>query len=107
MSSEQPFAIVYAPIVGEHLRAIERKYFSLIRTTIERQLSFEPDRETRNRKPLTRAVPFEANWEIRFGANNRFRVFYTVDTVKREVSVQAIGEKKGNRLWIGGEEVDI
>ena len=67
MTPRRRFSIEYAPITKEHLRAIERKYYSLIRRVVEEQLQFEPDIETRNRKPLTQQVAFEAEWEIRFG----------------------------------------
>jgi hypothetical protein len=43
--------------------------------------------ETRNRKPLKRAIAFEVEWEIRFGPNNRFRVFYEVN---RDTGFQGI-----------------
>ena len=79
MDSKRAFELVYAPQVREHLKAIERKHYGLIRREIEAQLQFEPEAETRNRKPLKRAVAFEAEWELRFGPNNRFRVFYEVD----------------------------
>ena len=107
MTPKQRFSIVYAPIIKEHLRAIERKYFSLIRRTVEEQLQFEPDIETRNRKPLTHQVAFESEWEIRFGPNNRFRVFYDINHEQVKVNILAIGEKKRNRLFIGGEEVNL
>jgi hypothetical protein len=68
-------------MVKLHLKTIERKYHSLIRTTIENELQFEPDVETRNRKPLKRPVTFEAEWELRFGPDNRFRVFYGINPV--------------------------
>src|SRR5437870_12916211 len=48
----QPFTLVYDPEVKYHLRAIERKHHSLIHERIREQLRFEPDSETRNRKPL-------------------------------------------------------
>jgi mRNA-degrading endonuclease RelE of RelBE toxin-antitoxin system len=98
---------VYAPQVKEHLRAIERKYDGLIRREIEAQLQFEPDVETRDRKPLKRAVAFEAEWEIRFGSNKRFRVFYEVDREIGTVFILAIGVKIRDRLYIGGEEVQL
>ena len=107
MSPKRPFEIVYAPIVKEHLKAIKRKYYSLIRDTIETQLRFEPDVETRNRKPLKRPVAFEADWEIRFGPSNRFRVFYEVDRDSNTVYILAIAEKKGSRLFIGGKEIEL
>ena len=104
--AKQPFDLIYAPMVKKHLKAIERKYYSLIRRTIERQLRHEPDVETRNRKPLTRPTELEASWEIRFGSNNRFRVFYEVNRERREVDILAIGVKEGSRLLIGGKEVE-
>ena len=67
MNSKRAFELVYAPQVKEHLKAIERKYYGLIRREIEVQLQFEPEVETRNRKPLRRAVAFEAEWELRSG----------------------------------------
>jgi hypothetical protein len=41
---------------------------------------------------------------LRFGPNNRLRVFYEVNMEEHEVVVLAIGVKEGNRLWVGGEE---
>ena len=107
MARKQPFALVYDPEVNDHLRAIEAKYRSLIRATLEEQLLFEPDVETRNRKPLKRPVAFEADWELRFGSDNRYRILYTVDPERREVQILAIGVKEGNRLTIAGEEVHL
>lgn len=107
MTPGQRFNIIYAPLVKEHLRAIERKYYPFIRNGIESLLQFEPDIETRNRKPLKRSSVFDGEWEIRLGPNNRFRVFYRVDRAHGEVYVLAIGEKKGNRLYIGGKEINL
>jgi hypothetical protein len=67
MTPRQRFLLVYAPITKLHLKTIERKYYSLIRTTIENELQFEPDVETRNRKPLKRPVMFEAEWSFVLG----------------------------------------
>lgn len=105
MTSRQSYELVYAPQVRDHLRFIERRYYAQIRSSIEEQLQFEPDAEARNRKPLKRPAAIGAGWEIRFGPNNRFRVFYQVDSELRQVIVLAIGVKRGNRLMIGGEEV--
>jgi mRNA-degrading endonuclease RelE of RelBE toxin-antitoxin system len=107
MPKRKRFALIYPPIIKQHLKFIEAKYYSLIRDSIEAQLEFEPDVETRNRKPLKRPVVFGAKWEIRFGVDNRFRVFYRVDYDEHQVVILAIGEKLGNRLLIGGEEVEI
>jgi hypothetical protein len=106
MAKKPPFALVYAKEVKEHLRAIETKYHSLIQSEIEGQLLHEPEVETRNRKPLTRPIAFGADWELRFGPDNRFRVFYQVHEESREVRVLAIGVKDRNRLIIGREEFE-
>lgn len=107
MPSEQPFALVYAPIVLQHLLAISRKYHSMIRATLEEQLSDEPEVETRNRKPLKKPSQTGATWELRFGKNNQFRVFYRTNSSTREVFIQAIATKIGNRLFVGSEEFEL
>ncbi len=101
------FGLEYAPIVKDHLRAIDPKYYALIRKTIEDQLPFEPDVQTRNRKPLKRPVDFGAQWELRLGPDNRFRVFYKINHKSLKVNVLAIGEKRGARLIIGGEVIRL
>jgi len=107
MAREQPFLLAYDSDVNEHLRAIEAKYHSLFRATIEEQLSFEPEKETRNRKPLKQSTDFAATWELRLGPDNRFRVLYAVDRERNEVQIQAIGVKQRNRLTIGGKELRL
>ena len=106
MAKKSPFALVYAAEVKQHLLAIETKYHSLIRSEAEARLAFDPDVETRNRKPLKRPIAFGADWELRLGPENRFRVFYQVNAESREVRVLAIGVKDRNRLCIGGEEFE-
>ncbi len=56
MAKKLPFALVYGDEVKHHLRAIETKYHSLIQSEVEAQLLFEPEVETRNRKPLRRPM---------------------------------------------------
>lgn len=107
MVRRQPYSLVYAPEVKDHLRAIERQHFSLIRETIQQQLLFEPEVETRNRKPLRQPALFEAQWELRFGPDNRFRVFYEIDRESRAVYILAVGVKERDRLFIGGKEVEL
>jgi mRNA-degrading endonuclease RelE of RelBE toxin-antitoxin system len=107
MDSKRAFELLYAPQVKQHLKAIECRHYGLIRQEIEAQLRFEPDVETRNRKPLKRVVTFGAEWEIRFGPNRRFRVFYEVDRDAGAVYILAIGVKVRDRLYIGGEDVEL
>lgn len=107
MAKRRKFQLIYAPVTKLHLKTIERKYYSLIRTTIENELQYEPDVETRNRKPLKRQVTFESERELRFGPDDRFRVFYDIDMESHEVHILAIGVKEKNRLVIGGKEVKL
>jgi mRNA-degrading endonuclease RelE of RelBE toxin-antitoxin system len=107
MSRRPQYSLIFAPETMNHLDAIERKYHRLIQKTIDEQLTYTPQQVTRNRKPLEQPAPFGATWELRFGPNNRFRVFYEVDGVGRTVLVLAIGVKERNRLFISGEELDL
>lgn len=107
MTPKKAFSLIYAPLFRENLGTIEGKHYPLIRNEIEAQLLFEPDVETRNKKPLRRPVVFEATWEIRFGPGNCFRVFYKVFRELNQVHILAIGEKKGSQLFMGGKEIDL
>src|SRR5438045_1784023 len=107
MAKKQPFNLIYDPEVEQHLRSIEKKYLSLIREAIREQLRFEPETETRNRKPLEQPAPFGATWELLFGLANQFRVLYAVDGERREVLILGVGVKDRNRLIVGSEEVEL
>jgi hypothetical protein len=107
MAKQQPFTLIYDPEVAGHLAAIERKYHSLIRRTIEQRLRFEPEKTTRNRKQLERFIDRGARWELRLGPDNRFRVFYHVEAEQRQVRILAIGVKVRDRLFLAGEEVEL
>src|SRR5258708_2722716 len=107
MARSQAYYVSYDEATKAHLRAIEAKYHSLIRSNIEEQLLYEPGKKARNRKPLRQPAPFEATWELRFGPDNRFRVLYGIDEEHREVQIQAIGVKERDRLLVGGEEVAL
>jgi mRNA-degrading endonuclease RelE of RelBE toxin-antitoxin system len=101
------YTIIYDTEVIHHVGAIDRKYHSLIKAAIEAQLAYEPDVEARNRKPLVHTVAFGARWELRFGDNNQFRVFYSIHPEKAQVHVLAIGVKHREQLYIGGKEAEI
>lgn len=69
---------------------------------IEEQLKYEPTVETRNR---FRMSPNEiANWELRVG---KFRVFYDVEEYVKIVSVEVIGLKIGNQLFVRGKRREL
>jgi mRNA-degrading endonuclease RelE of RelBE toxin-antitoxin system len=107
MARRQAYTLAFAAEVTSHLRAIDAKHRSLIREKIGEQLRFKPVAETTNRKPLRQPAPFRATWEIRFGPDNRFRVLYDIDQEAHVVQIMAIGEKQRERLFIGGEEVQL
>jgi hypothetical protein len=106
MAKRAAYTLSFAPEAIEHLDWIESKYHELLRRTIREQLPHTPTEETRNRKPLDQPAPVDASWELRCGPDNRFRVFYEVETAAHQVRVLAIGVKDRNRLLIAGEEYE-
>ena len=106
MARRPKFRLIFAPEAVDHLMAIDRKYYGLIEKTLDEQLGFTSERETRNRKLLDQPAPFGATWELRCGPNNRFRVFYEIDLEEKVVWILAIGFKEGNRLIVGREEIE-
>lgn len=97
------YEIEFAESVKSQLRQLTARSRSLVLAAIEAQLLHEPLRETRNRKPL-RPNPL-APWELRVGD---LRVFYEVSEEERKrVYILAVGEKRGNRLWIDGKEIEL
>lgn len=107
MTAKEPYELIYDPEVRKHVSKIESKYHSLIRRQIQAQLRFKPETETRNRRPPLRPSVFASAWQLRFGPDNRFRVFYQTDHALRQVHILAVGVKIRNRLWVGGEEFDL
>jgi mRNA-degrading endonuclease RelE of RelBE toxin-antitoxin system len=95
------YEIRFASSAKRHLKAFRVRERAVIVATVEAQLSHEPLLETRNRKRL-RPNPI-APWELRVRS---MRVFYEVDQ-PGVVTVLAIGAKRGNRLYIEGEEIAI
>ena len=104
MPPAQRFTLFFAPEVVDDLDIIERKHHSLIRRHIRLHLTTQPEVETRNRKALEVPEPFGAQWELRFGPLNRFRVFYEVDAEMATVTILAIGVKDRGVLSVGREE---
>lgn len=101
------YEIIYDAQVNRHLRNIGTKYYTFIRKEIEKQLSYEPERETNNKKPLRPPSTLGTAWELRFGPENRFRVFYRIDPEQRAVYILAVGMKIKEKLLIGGKEFEL
>jgi len=96
------FEISFLPDAQEHLARFSARDQTFLLDEIDRQLLYEPDRQTRNRKPLG---PNElATWELRVG---KFRVFYDIETAETMVAIIALGLKGRNRLLIGDKEYHL
>lgn len=106
MRRTSPYRLIYDPEFVDHWKWIEAKYRTEVREAIEKQLAFDANVETRNRKPLKRPMPFDAHWELRCGPNNRFRVFYSIDDENGVVLIVAIGEKVREQIRIAGREIE-
>ena len=70
---------------------------------IQKQLSYQPFEETRNRKRM-RPNPV-APWELRLGA---LRVYYDLDeSGAKKVLVRAVGVKVRDQVTIAGEVIKL
>ena len=94
------YEIRFASSAKRHLQKFAVGERTAIVAAVETQLLHQPLVETRSRKRL-RPNPI-APWELRVRS---MRVFYEVDQ-PGVVTVLAIGAKRGNRLYIGGEEIE-
>ena len=103
-----PYEIEFADTAINHLASLTARERSVAIDAIERQLSYEPLAETRNRK-LLRPNPIAA-WELRVGT---LRVFYDVASTGAAsgapllVRILAVGKKHRDVLRIGGKVVEL
>jgi mRNA-degrading endonuclease RelE of RelBE toxin-antitoxin system len=96
------YEIEFTPEALEDLKSFRKFEQNEIIDGIETQLKYEPTVETRQRKQLR---PNDiAEWELRIG---KFRVFYNVEEEVLIVSIEAVGFKIGNMLFIRGEKREI
>jgi mRNA interferase RelE/StbE len=100
-----PYRIVYSADIREHGRSLSARQRSMVLDSIDEQLTHEPTIETQNRKEM-RPNPL-ASWELRSGDLRVYRVYYDVAEDPQTVTVVAIGIKRGNRVFIGGREVNL
>jgi mRNA-degrading endonuclease RelE of RelBE toxin-antitoxin system len=96
------FSISFNKSALADLKYLKKSKQSFILNEVEEQLTEEPLKETRNRKPLRENDL--ASWEVRIG---EIRVFYDVDEDSREVNIKAIGRKEKNTLYIRGKEYQL
>ena len=96
------FQIHFTPDAIEDLRWFKKAEQRRILAELESQLIYEPAVETRNRKRLR---PNQlAEWELRL---DRFRMFFDMDEENLLIQVQAVGYKRGSRLFIQGKEYEL
>lgn len=97
------YRIEYTESCEAHLLALSARDRSRVLDTVEQQLSHQPAVPTRKRKAMRSNVI--ATWELRIGT---LRVYYDVEEEPEPtVYVNAVGAKRRNRVFIGGEEVDL
>lgn len=88
------YEIIYVESIADDLKRLQAGQRKQILNRIERQLTHEPTRQTRNRKLLAGLVPpweyVEPVWELRIG---EYRVFYDVDETAAVVIIRAIRHK--------------
>jgi addiction module RelE/StbE family toxin len=96
------YEIVFTRDALEDLKSLKKYEQKVIIVGIETQLKYEPTVATRNRKQLR---PNQvAEWELRIG---RFRLFYNVEEEVLIVTIEAVGFKIGNLLFIWGEKKEL
>ena len=96
------YDIEFTPEAIDDLKSFRKFEQQIIISGIETQLTYEPTVETRNR---FRMRPNEvAEWELRI---DKYRVFYNVEQEVQIVSIEVIGFKRGNQLFVRGKRRDL
>ena len=97
------FKIEYADEVKEHVKYLTASEAVAVRDQVMQQLSYEPEKETRNRKKMR---PNQlATWELRIG---HLRVYYEIGVGSDpSVKILAIGKKDRDQVLIGGQVIKL
>jgi len=97
------YRIEYAPEAERHLRLLTARQRAIVQDEVQRQLGYQPQVETKNRKRMrTNSL---APWELRV---REFRVYYeVVGRTAGVVHVLAIGIKLHDKVHIGKEIIDL
>ena len=96
------FRIEFTSGAVDDLRALRRYDQEQVIGAIDGQLTDQATESSRNRKRLRPNRLSE--WELRVG---EFRVFYNADVEQAVVTIEAVGQKRGNKLFLGGEEYEL
>ncbi len=91
------YRIEYSPETEEHFQYLSKRQQVAVLDAVEKQLQFQPDVETRNRKPM-RPNPV-APWELRVGS---LRCAMILKTALRGLFLSVrLESKKGIMLELG------
>jgi mRNA-degrading endonuclease RelE of RelBE toxin-antitoxin system len=94
--------VVFAPAAVRQFKRLPAAARSLLKDALRKQLAEQdPTEESRNRFRLRRISEF-ADYELRI---DPWRIFYRVEN--EVVTIELIGQKKGNVLLIGGKEFKL
>jgi mRNA-degrading endonuclease RelE of RelBE toxin-antitoxin system len=97
------YEIKFTPTAADHVRAYRKFDQQIILDGIESQLRHTPTTETRHRKRLGQSDL--SAWELRI---QDFRVFFDVaEGDFTVVNIKAVGHKEHDKLFIGGNEVQL
>lgn len=77
-----------------------RREQNIILDGIESNLIYEPNVITRNRHPCRDDKAKIADWELRLGV---FRVFYNIEESVQIISIERIGKKPNNTVFLRGQ----
>ena len=94
--------VVFAPAAVRQFKRLPAAARRLLKDALRKQLAEQdPTEESRNRFRLRRISEF-ADYELRI---DPWRIFYRVEG--EVVTIELIGQKKGNVLLIGGKEFKL
>lgn len=96
--------IEFTQTAANQVRTFRKREQRIILDAIEKQLSYEPATETKNRKRLGENEV--SDWELRV---RNFRVLYDIAIEEKTsfVKIKAVGHKVHNTLYIGGKEIEL
>jgi len=94
----QMYEIVYTQSAILDLQWFSKNEQNQILDGIDKQLKYQPNQQTRNRKPM-HSNPY-ATWELRIGY---FRILYNIDSEVYIVEIQKVGQKRGNLFFFRGQ----
>ena len=96
------YEVEFTAEARDDLKELRKADQVAVMAAIESQLKDQSTQETRHRKKL-RPNPI-AEWELRVG---QFRVFYNVVPDAQTISIEAVGFKVGNVLFIRNERREL